>query len=104
MVKNAFGAEPASAAGNRGASPARPGQLLAPKRLHLRSGPCDCISASAQELVLLKGSPVLAVEQGWIPFFCNFCGFPGEIQPILGLVYPALRMGRIAVVLTRIQS
>jgi len=43
--------------------------------------------------VLLKGSPVSAVEQGWTPFF------PGEIQPILGLVYPTLRMEYIAVVL-----
>lgn len=75
MVKSAFGAEPASAAGNRAASPARPGRLLAPKRLHLRSGPCDCISASARELVLLKGSPVLAVEQGWTSFFCFFFFF-----------------------------
>lgn len=99
MVKSAFGSEPASTAGNCAASPAQRGRLLAPKRLHLRSGPCGCSSASAWELVLLKGSPVPAVEQGWIPFFCNFCGFPGEIRPILGLVYPTLRMGYIAVVL-----
>lgn len=43
MVKKAFGAEPAGAAGSRAGSLAR---LLAPKRLHLRSGLCGCISAS----------------------------------------------------------
>lgn len=43
-----------------------------------------------------KGSPVLAVEQGWTPFFCNYCGFPGETEAVPGLVYPTLRMGYIA--------
>lgn len=76
MVKSSLGAEPDSAAGSRAASSAQQGQLLAPKRLHLRSGPCDCISSSSWELVLLKGSPVSAVEQSWILFLLLFLWHP----------------------------
>lgn len=64
------------------------GQLLAPKHLHLRSRLPSFMSAPALELVPLKGSPVLATEQGSTPFFCKFCDFSREVDSILGLAYP----------------
>lgn len=74
MVKNAFGAEPG------------PLQGLELPLLHGKDGywhpnisiygqGCTAVFLHQpwMELMFPKGSPVLAVEQGWTPFFCNYC-------------------------------
>lgn len=70
-----------------------PAWLLAPKRLHLRSGLCGYISALGDDA--FKGRPApkalprasFGSGAGLEPLFCNLCGIPRGFNPILVLVF-----------------